>query len=197
MGSKSKMAVRLGLVAAGVGLVLSLACSDGDGETDSSPTPVPVASSTTGSAGQPRTVEVTAADYAFKDLPQTLAVGSKIEMTNESTAELHELVAVRLPDDEKRPVGELIQLPEEEIGEIMATEPAMVLVAMPGEEGMAVLGDGTFKEAGRYAVICFIPTGADPAALMAAGAEGGNEPPQVEGGPPHAFNGMFGEVTIR
>ncbi len=33
----------------------------------------------------------------------------------------------------------------------------------PGEEGMPVVGDGTVTEPGRYAVVCFIPVGADPA----------------------------------
>ena len=197
MGNKSKIVLRLGLVAAGVGMILSLACSNDGDDADTAGTPAAVASSTTGNGGQPQTVEVIATDYAFKNLPQTLAVGSTIEMKNESTRELHELVAIRLPDNEKRSVGDLIQLPEEELGEIASTEPAMVLVAMPAEEGMPVLGTGTFSEPGRYAVLCFIPTGADPAAFMAAVAEGGNEPPQVDGGPPHAFQGMFGEVTVR
>ena len=37
------------------------------------------------------------------------------------------------------------------------------LIAGPGEEGMAVVGDGTITEPGRYAVVCAIPIGADPA----------------------------------
>ena len=46
-------------------------------------------------------------------------------------------------------------------------EPAMVLVAGPGEDGMAVVGDGTVTEPGRYVVACAIPIGADPAEIMA------------------------------
>jgi hypothetical protein len=196
MGTKTRIAFRLGLIAAGVGLVLSLACSDDDSEDNDANAPEPVATSTTGS-NAPQTVQVIAADYNFKDLPQTLAVGLTIEMRNESSKEVHELVAIRLPDTEKRPVSQLIQLPDEELGEIASTEPSMVLVAMPNEKGMAVLGDGKLTQAGRYAVLCFIPTGADPAAVAAAMSEGGNEPPELEGGPPHAFNGMFAEVTVR
>ena len=40
-----------------------------------------------------------------------------------------------------------------------------MLVAPPGEEAIAVLGDGTL-EPGRYLVACAIPTGADPAEFM-------------------------------
>jgi hypothetical protein len=186
MGTRSKLALRLGFVALSAGLVLSLACS-GDDDNGATSAPQPNGS---------EMVEVTAVDYGFKDLPKTLAVGSTLELKNDSTKELHELVAIRLPDSEKRPVGDLIKLSDEELGEIASTEPAMVLIAPPTEEGFAVVGNGTFTVAGRYAILCFIPTGADPAAIMAAAAEGGTEQPEIAGGPPHAFQGMYGEITV-
>ena len=31
---------------------------------------------------------------------------------------------------------------------------------------------------------------------MAAAQTSGNEPPQVDGGPPHFVQGMYGEVTV-
>jgi hypothetical protein len=130
-------------------------------------------------------------------LPGTVASGSTLQFTNTSSKELHEMVVIHLPDSEKRPVSELIKLSDEELGEIASTEPAMVYIAPPSEKGFTVLGDGTLKDKGRYAVLCFIPTGADPAAFLAAAEEGGNEPPEVEGGPPHAFNGMFGEIVVQ
>lgn len=177
MGTRTKLALRLGLVAVAMGLVFSLAC--GEDANDS-----------------PKTYGVKAQDYGFSGLPKTVAIGSRFEMTNTSKNELHEMVVIHLPDNEKRPVGDLVRLSDEELGEIVATEPAMVLVAAPGEDAMAVLGDATLTEKGRYAVLCFIPTGADPDAYLAA-AEGSDGPPEVAGGEPHAFKGMFGEVTVK
>ena len=51
------------------------------------------------------TVEVT--DYSFGDLPDTIPAGTKLDLTNASSVEFHELVAFRLPDDEERSVEEL------------------------------------------------------------------------------------------
>jgi hypothetical protein len=93
-----------------------------------------------------------------------------------------------------------LQLPEEEIFAAVPGEPAVVLIAAPGEEGMAVVGDGTIEELGRYAVVCFIPVGADPAEVLegppddeATGTPGAEEEPS---GPPHASEGMFAELTV-
>jgi hypothetical protein len=171
------LALRLGLAALAAGLVFSLACGD-DGDSA-------------------KTYEVKAQDYAFNNLPKSVASGSKLEMTNASKAELHEMVVIHLPDAEKRPVGDLIKLSDEELGEIASTEPAMVLIAKPGEDAMAVLGDGTLTEKGRYAVLCFIPTGVDPDAYLAAAESEDGPPDDLGGGEPHAFKGMFGEVTVK
>ena len=145
------------------------------------------------------TREVTAADYAFQDLPSSVDAGTTFTLTNASTTELHEMVVLRIPDEEKRTVSELINLPEEELGAILGEgEPAMVLIAPPGGgEMIKAVGDGTLTEKGRYAVVCFIPTGADPQAYLAAAQTASEGPPQVDGGPPHAFQGMYGEITVK
>lgn len=150
----------------------------------------------TGTAAAGETVEVTAVDYEFEDLPESVDAGTQLTLTNASTAELHELVALLIPASETRPVSELVELPEEEIMTIFAGEPAAVLIAPPGEDGMAVVGDGTLTDTGRYAIICSIPTGADPQAFLDAMESGAEEPPEVEGGPPHFVNGMFAELTV-
>lgn len=163
-----------------------------------SPTIAPTGTATsTAAAGE--TVEVTAVDYAFEGLPDTIEAGTKLTLVNDSDEEAHELVAIRLPDDETRPVSELITLPDEELGEIVNTEPATVLIAAPGEEGMAVVGDGAIEEPGRYAIVCFIPVGADPAEVLAEPGpdDDGTPPAEAEPtGPPHASEGMYAELTV-
>ena len=141
-------------------------------------------------------VAVNAVDYAFEDLPETVEAGTMLSLTNNSTAEVHELVAFLLPEDETRPVEELVTLPEEELGAVISGEPATVIMAPPGESGFPAVGDGTLTEPGRYAIMCFIPIGADPAEYIAAAQASTGEPPQVEGGPPHFTAGMFAELTV-
>ena len=140
---------------------------------------------------------VTASDYAFENLPRSVDAGTTFTLKNESTKEVHEMVAIRIPDNEQRPVRELINLPESQQQAIFgAAEPAMVLLAPPsGGEVIKALGDGRLTQPGRYAIVCFIPTGADPQAYLNAPPSDG--PPNVPGGPPHAVQGMYGEVTVK
>lgn len=148
-----------------------------------------------------KVVAVTAADYSFTGIPATVKAGTVLTLTNTSTKEIHELVAMRLPDSEKRPVEELVRLPEEQFGALSPGPPAAVLIAPPGGAAqIAAVGDGTLKEPGRYVVACFIPTGADPAAYLAAAkaAQSTGGPPQnVQGGPPHFTRGMFAQVVVK
>ncbi len=142
---------------------------------------------------------VTAADYKFEDLPETVKSGTQLSLENDSDKELHEMVAFRLKDTEKRPVADLAKLSEAEFDGLAATPgpPAMVLLRAPGDaEQINAVGDGTLTETGRYMVVCFIPTGADPAAYLAASQTETEGPPDVAGGPPHIVNGMFGEITV-
>ena len=178
-------------------LLLGTAC----GDDESSPTtaapvttaaPATTAAPTTEAAA---TVEVTAVDYGYEGLPGTVAAGTMISLSNASDAELHEFVAIRLPDDEERPAEELLQLPPEELGAFFPLVQT-VIITPPGEgEGIPVVGTATLTEPGRYLIICAIPTGADPAEYMAAAAES-DGPPEVDGGPPHFVNGMWAEITV-
>jgi hypothetical protein len=140
-------------------------------------------------------VVVTAVDYGFEGLPEKVKAGTTLALQNESMVEVHELVAIRLPDDETRPVDELVQLPPDELASFFPGV-ATVVIAPPGESGFAVEGTGVLSEPGRYAVICAIPTGADPAGYLEAAAEAEGGPPEVAGGPPHLAMGMYGEVTV-
>ena len=145
-------------------------------------------------AGDAEAVEVTAVDYEYEGLPETVPVGTTLSLVNGSDAELHELVVFRLADDEERSVEELLALPKDEFDPGM---PAAVLLAPPGGPMIEALGDGTLTEAGRYAAICAIPTGADPAAYLKAAEESQGGPPDVEGGPPHFTMGMFAEFEVQ
>ncbi len=142
-------------------------------------------------------ISVTAKDYAFDGIPAQIDAGSKLSLMNSSAKEVHELIALKLAEGESRPVADLVKLPEAELERVLAGEPATVLVALPNSEGMAVEGDGSLAEAGRYMFVCFIPTGADPAAYQAAIQNPQGGPPNVTGGPPHVTQGMFAEATVR
>ena len=107
------------------------------------------------------------------------------------------MVAIRIPDTEKRSVQELAQLSEDETDAIFAdVMPAFVFVAGPGEDGVPVLGDGTIAEPGRYAVICSIPIGADPAKVAEAMQSESSTPPDLGDGAPHFTAGMFAELNV-
>jgi hypothetical protein len=183
--SRSAAALALaGLLVAG--------CGDDDASTDVDATVddvEPVADTT-------ETVEVTAVDYRYEDLPDAVPAGTRLTLANASTAELHELVAFRLPDDESRSVSDLVALPQEEVLPTLGA-PVAVLLTPPGGEQIPAVGDGTLTEPGRYAIICVIPTGADPDEYLQAAAENEEEgPPQVDGGPPHIAQGMFAELVV-
>lgn len=177
-------------------LVLTLAggiaaCGSDDDTGDTG-----AASSTSTTVAEAETIEVTAVNYEYSGLPESIPVGTTLTLTNSATDELHELVAIALPDDETRSAEELVALPEAELEALFGGgPPAAVLLAPPdGGEQIQAVGDGSFNEPGRYVVICSIPIGADPEAYLNAPPSEG--PPDVPGGPPHFTKGMFGEFTV-
>lgn len=159
----------------------------------------PACGDTADSGGAGKTVTVTAADYKFEGLPKSMKTTTKLALTNTSTKEVHELVALRIPDAEKRPASELVKLPEAEQEALFPKgPPPLVLLAPPnGAAQITALGDGTLKEKGRYLVLCSIPTGADPAAYLKAVEAATDGPPDVPGGAPHLTQGMFGEIIVK
>jgi hypothetical protein len=179
----------LALVALALGVV---ACSD-DPPAASGPTTAAVDEH----ADHVETIEVGAVDFSFEDLPERIPAGTRLTLENRAPSELHELVAFRLDDDERRPVTELLQLPPAELGTILgAAPPRTVLLAAPGEGQIPAVGDGTLDEPGRYLIMCSIPTGVDPATYLAAAAAAGGQQPQVDGGPPHFVHGMAAELIV-
>ncbi len=145
-------------------------------------------------------VTITLSDYAFEGVPDTITTGTTITVTNESTQEAHELLAFRLPDAESRSLTELKELPPDQLGALFPSAPALAIAAPPGEDGELALGAGTLNEPGRYLLVCFIPTGADPdqvmTAMEAAAADPNAGPPQIDGGAPHLAAGMIAELVV-
>lgn len=144
-------------------------------------------------AAEDGVLEVTMSDFEFGDLPDEVPAGTRLVVDNVSQVELHELVAFRLPDGDERTVDEIMSAGLEEL--LGATPPAAVLLAAPGGEQIAAVGDGTLGEPGRYLLLCAIPTGADPEEYLAAAATS-DGPPQVDGGPPHFVHGMVDELVV-
>jgi hypothetical protein len=183
---------------AALAVLATLAAGCGDDDDTSAATTTTAADGTTTTAAPPEDdgpVDVVAVDYAFEGLPSRLDSGTQLTLRNDSSTEVHELVAFRLPDDESRTMEELVVLPMEELETLFAGPPAMVLVAPPDDDGFAAFGDGTLAEPGRYAVFCAIPTGADPDEFLRQAQESAG-PPDVDGGPPHFTAGMYAEVTV-
>lgn len=177
-------------------LMVPAACSD---DSDASPSASTTSTAPTGSPSSApghEHVEVSAVDFSFEDLPSTIEAGTRLSLRNDAPRELHELVAFRLPDEEKRPVAELLKLPEAELMPMLGN-PTTVLLAAPGEDQVPAVGDGTLTEPGRYLIMCSIPTGVEPAAYLKAAAEAQGQKPDVDGGPPHFTSGMFAELTVR
>ena len=88
-----------------------------------------------------------------------------LTFTNTSDAEVHEMVVVRIPDEETRPVAELAQLPPEESFAIFAELDAGdgQRRRRPARRAWPSSATARITEPGRYIIACAIPIGADPA----------------------------------
>lgn len=182
--------------------LLAVACGDSKDDTASPDTTAATTTSTaapttTTTVPGPQKFTITAKDYAFETVPSTISVGSSFALTNSSAKEVHEMVVFQLPDTETRTAEEFAKLSVADISKAIGAPPTMVLVAPPSNAGFAVVGDGTITKPGRYLALCAIPTGADPAAYMAAAAKSKGGPVDVPGGPPHYMEGMITEFTAQ
>lgn len=122
-------------------------------------------------------VEVTAVNFEYQGLPDTLTAGTKaVTLTNEGD-QLHEIAIARINDGVTQSVEELLALPMEEA--LQNVELKGITFASPGESDTSFL---RLDQPGRYFAVCFIPEGTT---LDAEGT-----------GPPHFTMGMLGEITV-
>ena len=171
------------LVAFGIAATL-IACG---GDEPASPGPSDGVSEPGDGAQAGGPLEVTGVEYKFKGLSGTVPAGTKLTFTN-GGKEAHELVLVRVNDDETRPLAKLLDLPEKEVQKVSKVQG--VAVAAPGKRGNVVEGDLTVAKPGRYAALCFIPVGTKE--LPKGPSDKGDKP----SGPPHVAKGMVAEFTV-
>jgi uncharacterized cupredoxin-like copper-binding protein len=122
---------------------------------------------------------VTAVDYGFENLPESLAAGRVTFEFSNGGAELHEMLLMRILE-EGLSVDDLLQMPEKKA--MKKVEFVRALFAPPGESDVESLD----LEAGEYAVLCFVPMGST--SLEAA---------ESAEGPPHAMEGMTAQFTVQ
>jgi hypothetical protein len=124
------------------------------------------------------TVAVSAVDYTFGGVPETLAGGPTLfVMHNESEGgEFHAMVIMQLNDGDDVTLDELLSMPEDEALQHVASE---YVVAAEADSVSGAIADLT---PGRWIYICPIPVG------TTHGEEGT--------GPPHSVEGMSGEFIV-
>ncbi|MGH8928066.1 MAG: hypothetical protein ACRDWH_06925 [Acidimicrobiia bacterium] len=151
-----------------------------------------------GSTPTTGTIEITGQDYSFGGVPGVVATGAELTFTNISENEVHEMLVFKIVEGETRTIQELLELPDAEVESVAQMQG--ILVALPGEDGANPEGGGAsiaISEPGRYAILCFIPQGADPATVEEAMASGDAEgQPDLGEGTPHALLGMVAEFQV-
>jgi hypothetical protein len=127
---------------------------------------------------------VTAREYEFEGELDGLQAGINGLAFENSGSEFHEMVLFRINDDTTETMEELLALPEEE-AQSKVTEAGAAFGA-PGDSDTLF----TDLDAGRYAIICFLPVGALPENMEAL------ESGELEDAPPHFTQGMIREFTV-
>lgn len=192
------------IVIGAVALLSSLGSSPEIADTPTTTAVDATPSSTTSTPIQagPSTIEVEAFDYGFRGLPSELSAGDAIEFFNSSATEYHNLVVIRLDEDDDRTVGDFAVLPADSFGAETPQEGFNIiggLHAAPGEA--ACDGRIRLQIPGRYLIIDMVPQGANAAVVDAAvctdGSDGGGAPYRVPGGPLGYQHGMITIVTVK
>lgn len=123
-------------------------------------------------------IDVTAREYQFEGIPETVEAGTTLfRFTNEG-AELHELSVARIKGDES--LEEILELPERQ-------QESKVQFVTHGfaAQGQTSVAYAKLGKAGTYGAVCFIPVGATT-----------EEAVETTDGPPHVMEGMFAEFEV-
>ena len=127
-------------------------------------------------------IDVTATNYAFEGIPAIVGAGKTlIRITNDGT-EYHEAVLQRVRQSETRSIEEILAIPQGS-GDLL--DYLGNAFAPPG------LGNWTVVDlsAGRYAFLCFVPTGATSEEALRSGQAD-------DTAQPHTMQGMFAEMEV-
>lgn len=119
---------------------------------------------------EPGTLEFSGTEYAFSAPPTAAAGETSITLVNNGD-EPHMLDLVPLTPDAPA-VEKLIKMPEKKLGKFFAGEPIHIDTIKPGETSEPVEAE---LKPGRYGYVCFF---------------------SKKGEKPHAFLGMYGELTV-
>jgi hypothetical protein len=121
-------------------------------------------------------VPVTAIDYEFQGMPDTLPAGpAKFSMTNSAPSEEHEMAMVPLTEaGQEQDVEKLLKLPDKKLGKFVDFSGAAFMYAPPGQTSYTL----TELKPGKYVYACFIPVGGK------------------KKGAPHFTQGMYGTFTV-
>lgn len=123
------------------------------------------------------TLDVSAKEFEYDGIPDTLSTGYTVVDFDNVGNEAHEMFVFRTNDGVTESFEEIIALPEDEV--FSKITPVNATFAMPGASDV---GSWNLTEPGDYTVICFIPLG------TTADNEGG--------GPPHFTQGMVQQFTV-
>ena len=152
----------------------------------------------------PRTIEIEAFDYGYSGFDTDFKVGDILELFNRSEVEFHNLVLIRLDDDDIRTVGEIAEMAPEGsknhrsrgvqfIGAGRTVVAIGQMDAAPGED--ALNGRIRLQRSGRYIALDTVAQGADP--LTVRGAVDTSAPSYlVAGGPLGYQHGMIIEFIV-
>ena len=126
---------------------------------------------------------VTAEDYAFAGVDESLEAGPvSIELQNEGE-EYHELAVIKKKDGTTESFAEILALEDEEAQQAKAEFAGGIAAIAPGGEGWVVLD----LAPGEYLVACFLSVGSTPEKFESdEGAEGA----------PHFTRGMQRGLTV-
>ena len=126
-------------------------------------------------------LEVTAKEFAFEGIPETLKAGQVAMLLTNDGAEAHEMGIVKKKDGVTESFDDLLALPEEQAMDKVEMVNG-TFVPRKGSQSMLVAD----LEPGDYMAVCFIPTGTT---IDDSGEHEGS-------GPPHFVQGMKAEFTV-